>query len=345
MTPALSKILFWAPRVICLLFIPFIMMFSLDVFQGAPSPDEIAVGLLMHNIPAFVLILLLWASWKWEWVGAVVFSLLGAFYIWLSWGKFDIWAKVIISGPLFLIGILFLIGWMNRREMRLPKPGQILISLALLSFLTLSTGCATFRSELGNRYMGESKRCDAKPVSVTFIFSHVKQTVGLDAIPKLQNKFQRLQGFDDIFLDAQREISNLGKYAAYTEESSDVNDPERRAKKDSLIAANDFTLKVRIEMKKTFANYFLGTIGSVVTATLVPIPYHQDYTVTAELFDRNHKLIGAYHRSARLTKWVEAFLIVAYPFHPEERKREEIYMDFLHDIFRQIESEGVLRNA
>jgi hypothetical protein len=215
--------------------------------------------------------------------------------------------------------------------------------LLVLLTATLAGGCASFRSELGNRYMGEVQRNESKQVSVCFVFSHVRQMVGLDAIPKLEDKYQRLKGFDDIFLDAQRELSNLGKYATFTEESSDVNDPERRAKKDSLISVHDYTLKIRIETRKSFSNYFLGALGSTVTATLAPIPYFQRYAVTADLYDHERKLVRSYSRKATLTKWVEALLLVAHPFYPEERMREEIYMDFLHDIFKQIESEGVLK--
>jgi hypothetical protein len=37
------------------------------------------------------------------------------------------------------------------------------------------------------------------------------------------------------------------------------------------------------------------------------------------------------------------FLIFAYPFYPLEGKREEIFSESLHDTFRQIEAEKVLR--
>ncbi len=348
MSPQLSKSLFWSPRIICILFIPFIMMFSLDIFEHAHSAKDIAIGLFMHNLPAIVLGLVLWTAWKREWIGSVVFAGLGVFYIWWAWGKFDWTAYAFISGPLFVMSILFMIGWFYRKEIkgtgsetRPTREGTVLLLIALLAGTT--TGCATFRSELGNRFQGEIRRNDSKPVSVCFVFSHVHQIVGLDAIPKLQNKHQRLDGFDDIFLDAQRELTNLGEYAAFTDEASDVNDPDRRAKKDSLMTVYDCTLKVWIESKKKFSNYFLGTMGSVVTATLAPIPYFQYYAVTADLYDHDRKLVASYTRGATLTKWVEVLLIVAYPFHPEGRKREEIYMDFLHDIFKQIESEGALK--
>ncbi len=359
MSPKLSKVLFWVPRIIGILFIPFIMMFSLEVFDEAKNSRELIVGLLIHNTPALILGIVLWTAWKWEWIGSVVFGSLAVGYIWLAWGKFDWTVYALISGPLFLMSILFLIEWIWRKKFRgtgakidgqpiskseTQPPTREVLSLLLVGIIALSTsGCATFRSELGGRYEGEEKRNTSKPVSVCFVFSHVHQMVGLDAIPKLQQRHQRVQGFDDIFLDAQRELSNLGTYATYTEESSDVNDPERRARKDSLITVNDYTLKIRIESKKKFSNYFLGTMASVVTATLAPIPYYQYYGVSADLYDHERRLVASYRRDARLAKWVEALLIVAYPFHPEERKKEEVYMDFLHDIFKQIESEGVLK--
>jgi hypothetical protein len=356
MTTKISKTLYWTPRIICILFIPFIMMFSLDVFSEAKSAREIAIGLFMHNIPAFLLILILWATWKREWIGAALFGGLGVFYIWWAGGRFGWQALAFISGPLFLMSALFLIGWLYRKELRgtdasntsntnqnvlPPQTGIVLLALALTA--SLLTGCATFRSDLGHRYEGQVRRNEAKPVSVCFVFSHVSQMVGMDAIPKLQDKYQRLQDFDDIIIDAHRELSNLGQYSTFTDEASDVNDPARRKLKDSLMTAQDYTIKMRIETKKKFSNYFLGALASSISATILPVPYYQYYTVTTDVFNHDRKLIATYTRSATLTKWVEALLIVAYPFHPEERKREEIYMAFLHDTFKQIESEGVLK--
>jgi hypothetical protein len=40
---------------------------------------------------------------------------------------------------------------------------------------------------------------------------------------------------------------------------------------------------------------------------------------------------------------VEALLIFAYPFYPLEGKREEIFSDSLHDVFKQIETEKILK--
>jgi len=194
------------------------------------------------------------------------------------------------------------------------------------------------------RYEGEKKRnVDGGRTSALFIFSHVRQTIGYDAIPKLMTKYEILRGFDDIFLDALREFSNIDKYATYTEDAADVNKSERRKVRDSLMTVHDYTVKLRMVDEKYFSRQFLGTLTSTLSATLLPIPYTEYFSLEIEVFDHDRKLIKTYQRKAHLTKWVQTFMIFVYPFHPEERKREEVYMEFLHDAFRQMESEGVLK--
>ncbi len=119
-----GKFVFWAPRVLSIAFIAFLAMFSLDIFGNNYSFWEVVLGLLMHNIPTFILIAILWISWRHEIVGAVSFVVAGLLYIiliatrsiggqafeWymLSW-------SLIIAGPAFFIGILFWIGWKRKR--------------------------------------------------------------------------------------------------------------------------------------------------------------------------------------------------------------------------------------
>ena len=94
----------------------------------------------------------------------------------------------------------------------------ILLSLVL-------GGCATFHSEIDGYYGGETeKSLGLEPVDVLFVSRHLQQTTGLDAVPKLQHRWKILDGYDDILLDATREFSNLSRYAAYTEFSSDMSD-------------------------------------------------------------------------------------------------------------------------
>jgi hypothetical protein len=213
------------------------------------------------------------------------------------------------------------------------------ITLLALSF----TGCATFRSDLSGAYQGATgKSSGSAPVSAVFIFTHVHQTLGYDAIPKIVGKTSMIRSFDDIFNDALRELGNLGKFSTFTEEASDVNRPERRQVRDSLITQSDYTIRIRIVEEKHFAPTFFAGFTSTISATLLPAPYRQSYRMETEVYTRGGKLVGTYHRQAYLTKWVELLLVFAYPFCPEDRKREEVMMALLHDTFRQMESEHVL---
>lgn len=108
----MNKILFWTPRVLTIIFILFISLFALDSFEGERSILEKLGAFLIHLIPGIVLVLLLIIAWRHEWIGALVFFLLGIAYIVFAWGKFGIAAYVGISGPLFLISILFWLNWM-----------------------------------------------------------------------------------------------------------------------------------------------------------------------------------------------------------------------------------------
>ena len=219
------------------------------------------------------------------------------------------------------------------------------ILIMFILYFTLSlVGCATFKSEIKGKFSSnEVKNYGADGVSVLFIFSHFRQTKGYDAIPKLDNQRQRIGGFDDFFQDALNEISNINNYSTFTEYASDVNEPERRAIKDSLMLTHDYVMKIKFMREKSFTKHFLGKVVSSVSLTLMPIPYTYSYSVDLDLFNSLGHLIKSYKRKASLTKWVQTMLIFMYPFHPEKRKKEEIYVDFLHDIFRQIESEKVLK--
>lgn len=116
MKTSLSRALFWAPRILGMLFVPFLMMFSLDVFEEAHGFREIAVGLIMHNLPALTLVLFLWLAWKREWAGAALFPLAGVFYIWLTWSQSSAVAKLLIAGPPIVTGMLFALAWTERRK-------------------------------------------------------------------------------------------------------------------------------------------------------------------------------------------------------------------------------------
>lgn len=111
----MTKIIYWAPRVLTILFITFISIFALDVFSEGFSFTEIIIALFMHLIPSFALILILIIAWKWENIGGLIFLGLGVFYLIMTAGEENIWAYVFISGPAFLIGILFLMQKISKK--------------------------------------------------------------------------------------------------------------------------------------------------------------------------------------------------------------------------------------
>ena len=79
-----GKVLYWIPRILSIIFICFITMFSLDVFEEGVSLGSIALGLFIHNIPSLIMIVLTVIAWRKEIVGAIGFILVGFLYIGFS---------------------------------------------------------------------------------------------------------------------------------------------------------------------------------------------------------------------------------------------------------------------
>jgi hypothetical protein len=113
-----KRLLFWTPRIFCILFAIFVSMFALDVFSEGYSFWETIIALLMHLIPTGIILIVLVFSWRWEWIGAILFTALGVFYIVKFWDRFHWSTYFVISGPLFLIGFLFLINWLDSKQLR-----------------------------------------------------------------------------------------------------------------------------------------------------------------------------------------------------------------------------------
>ena len=210
----------------------------------------------------------------------------------------------------------------------------------------LVSGCAASRSGLSGAFRDAPnpvQRPAEEEVTVAFIFTHVHQNVGWDAIPKLHHQDRYANGFYDFFGNALPILSNIGSYATFTDRAEDVTDPRRRAERDSLAQGNyDFTVTMRFIRETSFTRQVFGTIASALTLTALPVPYKRHYSLTVEVTDRSGGLLKRYERTATVTQWVQALLIFAYPFHPESRKTDELYLDFLRDVFREMEADGVL---
>ena len=115
MNETTKRILYWAPRLICIAFAAFLGVFALDVFRMPLAPAEKAFALAMHMIPSAIVLATLAIVWRWEWVGAFAFPLLAVFHLVSKFGQLDVSDYVIIEAPLLLLGVLFLVNWYHRR--------------------------------------------------------------------------------------------------------------------------------------------------------------------------------------------------------------------------------------
>ena len=123
-----SKILHWVPRVLCILAILFVGMFSLDEFDSRLPLGQQILGFIMHNIPVFVLIIILAVAWKWELIGGIVlilFSLAVAPFLYLlnvrniHSTSIAIGNVFMLLSPFFVSGLLFIISHYRRKKLNM----------------------------------------------------------------------------------------------------------------------------------------------------------------------------------------------------------------------------------
>ena len=131
MKKRLNKFIYWAPRILSIIFIVFLALMYLDVISSELSFLQIVVGLFMHNIPAFILLAVVIISWKHELVGAIAFILVGILFILRDFitvimNGFDwriAWDLTLV-GPALLVGILFIIGWFKKKKEVKPNSSR-----------------------------------------------------------------------------------------------------------------------------------------------------------------------------------------------------------------------------
>ncbi len=91
-------LLLWSPRILGILVAFYIGLFAFD------SVADGALALLIHLIPALVLLSVVALAWRRQWVGAAFFLVLALLYAGSSLNRMD-WILA-ISGPLALVGPL-----------------------------------------------------------------------------------------------------------------------------------------------------------------------------------------------------------------------------------------------
>lgn len=111
-----SKVIYWSPRILGIIFVLFLSLFALDVFSEY-SGWQIILPLFIHLLPSLFLLLVIAVAWKYDLVGAVVFLFAAIFYVWMvGLGRPWPW-YLVISGPAAITGILFLLSWLKKKKL------------------------------------------------------------------------------------------------------------------------------------------------------------------------------------------------------------------------------------
>jgi hypothetical protein len=118
MQKPLKLFLIWVPRVLGILFILFVSLFSLDVFGTGAGFWDTLLAFVMHNIPTFLLLAVLLLAWRWEWIGAVGFWGFVVWFVLQSRGESSGLSLLLLGGIPFVIGLLYLVGWIWRKQIR-----------------------------------------------------------------------------------------------------------------------------------------------------------------------------------------------------------------------------------
>ncbi len=114
MEKRINKFIYWTPRILSIMFLCFLAVFSLDVISPGLSFWQIAAGLFIHNIPVFILLIVLLISWKYEIIGGIIFIIAGSFFtVRMLWFGLS---QSIIAAPALLIGILFIVNWFKKNN-------------------------------------------------------------------------------------------------------------------------------------------------------------------------------------------------------------------------------------
>ncbi|MEZ4732832.1 MAG: hypothetical protein R3E79_37485 [Caldilineaceae bacterium] len=118
MKPSVQRLLFWAPRVLGVLFALFVSLFALDVFGMGYGFWGTVGALLIHLIPVYILLIGLALAWRWEWIGALFFIGFAVWYVAEAWGRFPLSVYLVMAGAPFVVGVLWLVDWLYHTEIR-----------------------------------------------------------------------------------------------------------------------------------------------------------------------------------------------------------------------------------
>ncbi|SDS34722.1 hypothetical protein SAMN04515667_1970 [Formosa sp. Hel1_31_208] len=127
---ASHKLIHWTPRIICILAILFVSIFALDAFNPEKTTWQQIGDFFIHLIPSYVLTILLIIAWKREFIGGIIFIVIGigcSPFIFIHNYNMNqsVWMSLLIilmiTVPFIIAGILFIVSYkMKKRNLNAP---------------------------------------------------------------------------------------------------------------------------------------------------------------------------------------------------------------------------------
>ncbi len=123
------KVFHWLPRIICILAILFISMFAADAFGPEKTIWQQLGDFIIHLIPSFVLLVFLLIAWKWEYIGGIIFILIGlglSPFVFMHNYKMNnsinmsLGIILVITIPFVVVGGLFILSHIKKKK-KLPS--------------------------------------------------------------------------------------------------------------------------------------------------------------------------------------------------------------------------------
>jgi hypothetical protein len=110
-----NKILYWTPRILSILFVGFLFLFSFDAFKEYNGLATLP-SLFMHLLIPLAVLIATIIAWKKDLAETTIFFFFAAYYVYMvGLGRDWSWYAS-ISGPALLIGVLYLLNWLNKKK-------------------------------------------------------------------------------------------------------------------------------------------------------------------------------------------------------------------------------------
>ena len=119
------KVFHWLPRIICMLAILFVSLFAADAFAPGLTIWQQLGGFIIHLIPSFILLAFLIVAWKWEYIGGIIFIIIGlglSPFVFMHNYKMNdsIWMSLgiilSITIPFVIVGVLFIVSYFMKKK-------------------------------------------------------------------------------------------------------------------------------------------------------------------------------------------------------------------------------------